>query len=115
MLNGGAVEVVIVPTVICGFGNSEESWNQGHCQVVGDETGVIAAMLSCAFARQCPAQLFIGLLLFCWSTWVQCSQWRGDIGAIGVIFISIASSCCGGISAAIAIAIGIMQKVPSKM
>jgi hypothetical protein len=44
---------------------------------------------------------------------VQCSQCAIDIGAIGVMFISIASSCCIGIGAAYAM--GIMQKVPSRI
>ncbi len=52
---------------------------------------VIALTVSFPFARQCPAQsLVIGLGLS-FATGAQCSQCAGDIGIIGVIFISMTS------------------------
>ena len=74
---------------------------------------VTALIVSFPFEKQCPAQpLLIGLGCF-FATREQCSQCAGDIGCIGVIFISITSSFGMGMEAAYAI--GIMQTLPSEI
>ena len=63
--------------------------------------------------RQCPAQPVLIGLGCSFAIRAQCSQCAGDIGSIGLMVISIASSCGMGMEAACAI--DIMHRLPKKV